>query len=69
MRVLPFLAALVIQAQIIGAVVLAVHGAWLLTALLVVGAIALDVVALQVRRKAEQPQPSEGYTETTYVGW
>lgn len=70
MKVLPFLAALILLAELVGAVVFAVDGSWILAALLFVGAMATVIMlAALLGRAARRPPPSPGYVERERTLW
>lgn len=69
MRVLPILAAVIVLVELGAAVAFWITGPTLLGIAFLVLAVASMVLGRQVRRAVKKPQPSEGYTETTYVGW
>jgi uncharacterized membrane protein YecN with MAPEG domain len=61
-KFLPILAALVLLAELVGAVLFFVDGQWLPGALLVVGALAGAIGVLAVVRLSKPP-PTAGYVE------
>jgi F0F1-type ATP synthase assembly protein I len=63
MKLLPFLAALILLAELVGAVLFFVDGQWLPGALLVVGVAAVFLIVVRLAAAVTKPPQTAGYVE------